>query len=64
MRVQLRHLIEQLVAIDTAVAQRRATLHVPNPRSDRDAQIAGISMPPAVNSTFVVLGSHSSRNQA
>ncbi len=30
----------RILAIDTAVAQRCATLHVPNPRSDRDALIA------------------------
>ena len=30
----------RILAIDTAVAQRCATLHVPNSRSDRDALIA------------------------
>src|SRR2546421_12785762 len=30
----------RMLAIDTAVAQRGAALHVPNPRSDRDALIA------------------------
>lgn len=30
----------RILPIDTAVAQRCATLHVPNPRSDRDALIA------------------------
>lgn len=30
----------RILAIDTVVAQRCATLHVPNPRSDRDALIA------------------------
>jgi len=30
----------RILAIDTAVAQRCASLHVPNPRSDRDALIA------------------------
>ena len=30
----------RILAIDTTVAQRCATLHVPNPRSDRDALIA------------------------
>jgi predicted nucleic acid-binding protein len=30
----------RILAVDTAVAQRRAALHVPNPRSDRDALIA------------------------
>jgi toxin FitB len=32
------------LAIDTAVAQRCATLHVPNPRSDRDALIAATAL--------------------
>jgi predicted nucleic acid-binding protein len=30
----------RILAIDTSVAQRCAALHVPNPRSDRDALIA------------------------
>ena len=30
----------RILAIDTTVAQRCAALHVPNPRSDRDALIA------------------------
>ncbi len=30
----------RILAVDTAVAQRCAALHVPNPRSDRDALIA------------------------
>jgi toxin FitB len=30
----------RILAIDTVVAQRCAALHVPNPRSDRDALIA------------------------
>ena len=30
----------RVLAVDTAVAQRCAALHVPNPRSDRDALIA------------------------
>ena len=30
----------RILAIDTAVAQRCAALHLPNPRSDRDALIA------------------------
>jgi predicted nucleic acid-binding protein len=32
------------LAIDTAVAQRCATLHVPNPCSDRDALIAATAL--------------------
>jgi toxin FitB len=32
------------LAVDTAVAQRCATLHVPNPRSDRDALIAATAL--------------------
>lgn len=31
---------DRILAVDTAVAQRCAALHVPNPRSDRDALIA------------------------
>jgi hypothetical protein len=34
----------RILAIDTAVAQRCATLHVPNPRSDRDAFIAATAL--------------------
>ena len=34
----------RILAIDIAVAQRCATLHVPNPRSDRDALIAATAL--------------------
>ena len=34
----------RILAIDTAVAQRCASLHVPNPRSDRDALIAAAAL--------------------
>ena len=34
----------RILAIDLAVAQRCATLHVPNPRSDRDALIAATAL--------------------
>ena len=34
----------RILTIDTAVAQRCATLHVPDPRSDRDALIAATSL--------------------
>jgi predicted nucleic acid-binding protein len=34
----------RILAIDTDVAQRCATLHVPNPRSDRDALIAATAL--------------------
>jgi len=34
----------RIFAIDTTVAQRCATLHVPNPRSDRDALIAATAL--------------------
>ncbi len=34
----------RILAIDTAVAQRCATLHVPNPRLDRDALIAATAL--------------------
>jgi toxin FitB len=34
----------RILAIDTTVAQRCATLHVPNPRSDRDALIAATAL--------------------
>jgi len=34
----------RILAIDTAVAQRCAMFHVPNPRSDRDALIAATAL--------------------
>ena len=34
----------RILAIDTAVAQRCAALHIPNPRSDRDALIAATAL--------------------
>jgi hypothetical protein len=34
----------RILPIDTAVAQRCAMLHVPNPRSDRDALIAATAL--------------------
>ena len=34
----------RILVIDTAVAQRCATLHVPNPHSDRDALIAATAL--------------------
>lgn len=34
----------RILAIDTSVAQRCAALHVPNPRSDRDALIAATAL--------------------
>jgi len=34
----------RILAIDTLVAQRCATLHVPDPRSDRDALIAATAL--------------------
>lgn len=34
----------RIFAIDTAVAQRCAVLHVPDPRSDRDALIAATAL--------------------
>jgi toxin FitB len=34
----------RILSIDTAVAQRCATIHVPNPRSDRDALIAATAL--------------------
>src|SRR5215471_11943389 len=34
----------RILAIDTAVAQRCASLHLPNPRSDRDALIAATAL--------------------
>jgi predicted nucleic acid-binding protein len=35
---------DRILSIDTAVAQRCATFHVPNPRSDRDALIAATAL--------------------
>lgn len=35
---------DRILAIDTAVAQRCATLHVPNPCSDRNALIAATAL--------------------
>jgi toxin FitB len=35
---------DRVLAVDPAVAQRCATLHVPNPRSDRDALIAATAL--------------------
>jgi toxin FitB len=35
---------DRVLTIDTAVAQRCAALHVPNPRSDRDALIAATAL--------------------
>lgn len=34
----------RILVVDTAVAQRCARLHIPNPRSDRDALIAATAM--------------------
>jgi toxin FitB len=34
----------RILALDTVVAQRCASLHVPNPRSDRDALIAATAL--------------------
>lgn len=34
----------RILAVDAAVAQRCASLHVPNPRSDRDALIAATAL--------------------
>jgi predicted nucleic acid-binding protein len=34
----------RILAVDAAVAQRCAALHVPNPRSDRDALIAATAL--------------------
>ncbi len=34
----------RILVVDTAVAQRCALLHVPNPRSDRDALIAATAL--------------------
>jgi predicted nucleic acid-binding protein len=36
--------VDRILAVDTAVAQRCASLHVPNPRSDRDALIAATAL--------------------
>ncbi|AWW44724.1 type II toxin-antitoxin system VapC family toxin [Polynucleobacter paneuropaeus] len=35
---------ERVLPIDTAVAQRCASLHVPNPKSERDAMIAATAI--------------------
>ncbi len=35
---------QRILAVDTAVAQRCAKLHVPDPRSDRDALIAATAL--------------------
>jgi toxin FitB len=35
---------DRILAVDTPVAQRCAALHVPNPRSDRDALIAATAL--------------------
>lgn len=35
---------DRILAVDTAVAQRCAKLHVPDPRSDRDALIAATAL--------------------
>jgi toxin FitB len=35
---------DRILPVDTAVAQRCAQLHVPNPRSERDALIAATAM--------------------
>ena len=35
---------ERILVVDTAVAQRCASLHVPDPRSDRDALIAATAL--------------------
>jgi toxin FitB len=35
---------DRIIAVDTAVAQRCARLHVPDPRSDRDAIIAATAL--------------------
>jgi predicted nucleic acid-binding protein len=35
---------ERIIAVDTAVARRSASLHVPDPRPIRDALIAGTAM--------------------
>jgi toxin FitB len=38
----------RILSIDTVVAQRCASLHVPNPRSDRDALIAATALVPGM----------------
>ena len=35
---------ERILAVDTAIAQRCAKLHVPDPRSDRDALVAATAL--------------------
>lgn len=35
---------DRILPIDTAVAQRCATLHIPNPQSDRDSLIAATAL--------------------
>jgi predicted nucleic acid-binding protein len=35
---------ERVLSVDLAVAQRCASLYVPNPKSDRDAMIAAIAI--------------------
>ncbi len=35
---------DRILAVDTAVAQRCARLHVPNPRAERDALIAATAL--------------------
>jgi predicted nucleic acid-binding protein len=40
----LRSFSGRILPIDTVVAQRSASLHVPNPRSDRDALIAATAL--------------------
>ena len=35
---------DRILVVDTAIAQRCAKLHLPNPRSDRDAIIAATAM--------------------
>jgi len=36
--------VDRILPVDTAVAQRCAALHVPDPRSDRDALIAATAL--------------------
>jgi Predicted nucleic acid-binding protein, contains PIN domain len=36
--------VDRILAIDSAIAQRCAKLHVPDPRSDRDALIAATAL--------------------
>jgi predicted nucleic acid-binding protein len=40
----LRVFSERILSLDVAIAQRCAKLHVPNPRSDRDAIIAATAL--------------------